>query len=96
MPTDPMNTSSNLPTWDEMSDLDKGCAALHLWKRESEGAAYAVQHYPARYLDDERLKALDFVAASRHAVSVRAQANALDAEEWGRLYDLALEAERDA
>lgn len=89
-------TTSNLPTWDEMSDLDKGCAAMHLWKRDSEGASYAVENYPARYLDDERLKALDSVAASRHAASVRAQAGALDAEEWGRLYDLALDAERGA
>jgi hypothetical protein len=86
--------SSTLPTWDEMSDLDKGCAAMHLWKREREGAAYAVEHYPARFLDDERLKALDSVAASRHAASVRAQASALSAEEWGRLYDLALEADK--
>jgi hypothetical protein len=89
-----MTTSSNLPTWDEMSDLDKGCAAMHLWKRERDGAVYAVEHYPARYLDDERLKALDPQAASRHAASMRARASALDAAEWGRLYDLALE--RDA
>ena len=89
-------TTSNLPTWDEMSDLDKGCAAMHLWKRDAEGAAYAVWHYPARYLDDERLKALDSVAASRHAASMRAQAAALDADEWGRLYDLALDADGDA
>lgn len=85
--------STDLPTWNEMSDLDKGCAALHLWKREAEGAAYAVEHYPARYLDDQRLKALDPVEASRHAASVRAQATALSADEWGRLYDLALAAD---
>ena len=85
--------SSNLPTWDEMSDLDKGCAAMHLWKREAEGPEYAVEHYPARYLDDERLKALDGVEASDHAASVRRQAYALSADEWGRLYDLALEAD---
>ncbi|KPM55777.1 hypothetical protein ACG83_10920 [Frankia sp. R43] len=61
---------SDLPAWDELHDLDKGAALLHVWKRRWEGAGYAREHYPARYLDDSRLVALPPELACRHAVIV--------------------------
>lgn len=80
----------DLPTWDEMSDLDKGAALLHLHKRDYEGTSYAVENYPCRYLDDLRLLALDGQDASRHAAQFAAQAEALEPDEHDRLYDAAL------
>jgi hypothetical protein len=59
-----------LPTWDEMSDLDKGAALLHLRKIEVEGREYAREHYPAGYLDDPALTALDDAASCDHAESL--------------------------
>ncbi len=81
---------SDLPTWDQMSDLDKGAALLHLHKRDVEGGRYATENYPARYLDDPRLAALDRVEASRHTARFRREANELNDAEYTRLYDLAL------
>lgn len=86
-----------LPTWAELTDLDKGAALLHLHKREWEGADYAVENYPARYFDHPALTGLDERAACRHAVSVEADADragALSGDEYERLYDLALDADR--
>lgn len=86
---------TDLPTWDEMTDVDKGCALLHLWKRDAEGASYAVENYPAQYLDDPRLVALDGRDACRHAVTVGVSNSAaekrLGFDEYVRLYDLALD-----
>ena len=81
---------TDLPTWDEMSDLDKGAALLHLHKRDVEGGSYATENYPARYLDDPRLTALEGRDASPHAARFRREAEQLDDTEYGRLYDLAL------
>lgn len=81
---------TNLPTWDELSDLDKGAALLHLHKRDYEGVSYAVENYPAHYLDDPRLVALDGKAASAHAAQFGNVANDLDGDEYERLYDAAL------
>jgi hypothetical protein len=53
-----------------MSELDRGAALLHLWKRSWEGAGYAVENYPCRYIEHPALVALDFVEACRHAVRV--------------------------
>ena len=96
-----------LPTWDDMTDLDKGAALLHQHKREWEGADYAVENYPARYFDHPALTALTPAEASDHAkaclypvwVAGAAKgaddlADALGPAEYQRLYDLALAADR--
>lgn len=59
-----------LPTWEQMTDLDRGAAVLHCRTRADEGAAYAVENYPCRYFDDPVLAALDDEVACEHAVSV--------------------------
>lgn len=61
---------SDLPSWDEMSELDRGASLLHVWKRKWEGAGYAREHYPARYLVHPRLVGLNPELACRHAVTV--------------------------
>lgn len=85
------DTMTELPTWSEMSDLDKGAALLHLHKREYEGAAYAVEHYPAEYFNDPRLTGLDRQAASQHAAGFAEDADRLADGEYDRLYNLALD-----
>ena len=85
-----------LPTWDEMTDLDKGAALLHLHKRDWEGADYAAENYPARYFDHPALVALGPREACRHAVSVEGaaeRAGCTGGAEYQRLYDLALVAD---
>src|SRR5215469_13316405 len=95
-------TTPALPGWDEMSDLDKGAALLHLHKRDWEGPGYAVENYPARYFDHPALVALSPREACRHAVSVEdaaERAGCVGGAEYERLYDLALDADdkrRDA
>jgi hypothetical protein len=88
-----MRALNPLPTWDEMSDLDKGAALLHDHKRESEGADYAVENYPCSYIEDPRLTALDGEDASEHAAEVCGDDvfERLGAGEYRRLYDLALD-----
>lgn len=87
--------SSELPTWDEMSDLDKGAALLHCHKRRVEGNAYAIAEYPANYLEHPDLVALDDETASRHAAAVGSgKRRTLPVEEYRRLYDGALDEER--
>ena len=89
--------SAPLPGWDEMTDLDKGAALMHLHKREWEGESYAEENYPARYFDHPALVALTPAQACRHAVSVEADADhagATGPPEYDRLYDLALDADR--
>jgi hypothetical protein len=61
---------TELPTWDQMSDLDKGAALLHMLKRDWEGADYAVEHYPCQYIEDPALLALSERDACRHAKRV--------------------------
>jgi hypothetical protein len=85
---------ANLPGWDAMSDLDKGAVLLHLHKRDSEGDDYAVENYPAKFLDDPRLTGLDREDACAHAARFEDIAEELDGDEYGRLYDLALDYER--
>jgi hypothetical protein len=80
----------DLPTWGEMSDLDKGAALMHLHKRDVEGVSYATQHYPCRYLDSDVLVALSPRDASLHAADVGAAAFDGWGDEGSRLYDLAL------
>lgn len=85
-----MTTTTTLPAWADLSDVDKGAVLLHLHKREWEGAAYATQHYPAVFFDHPRLTALASRAACRFAVSVEQDTTGLDDDEHQRLYDLAL------
>lgn len=90
-------TAPALPTWAEMSDLDKGAALLHLHKREWEGSDYAIENYPAEYFEHPALTALSERDACRHAVSVENDADlagALGGGEYERLYELALAADR--
>lgn len=83
-----------LPDWSEMSDLDKGAALLHCHKRDSEGDDYAVENYPAKYIEDPRLTALDREDACDHAARFEELAEELDGGEYERLYNLALDHER--
>lgn len=82
-----------LPTWAEMSDLDKGAAIKFQMACESEGIAYATENYPCRYLDDPRLVALDKEEAARHAGEVLGPDDdlyeRLGQDEYNRLYALA-------
>lgn len=91
----PWLEASRLPTWDQMPDLDKGAALLHVWKRHREGGSYAVEHYPARYIENPLLTALDRRTACRHAAAVAGMwkevQSRLGPDEVGRLYDMALE-----
>lgn len=94
------NTSIGLPTWDEMSDLDKGAALLHLHKRDWEGVEYAIAEYAAEYFDDERLTGLSRQDASAHAVQVcggdvDAFTDRIGSDQFVRLYDLALAADSE-
>jgi hypothetical protein len=86
-----------LPTWGQMSDLDKGAALLHDHKVQEEGESYATENYPAEYFDHPALLALDPAAASKHAQCLFGDEDPFDtlgAEEFDRLYDLALDADR--
>lgn len=84
----------DLPSWDDLSDLDKGAALLHLHKREWEGGDYAEEHYPARFFDHPALTVMWPREASRFAASLEENAEDLSPDEHKRLYDLALNAER--
>jgi hypothetical protein len=88
---------ATLPDWDDMSDLDKGAALMHIWKRDSEGGDYAIENYPVKYIEDPRLTALDREDACAHAARFEDVSEELQEEnsnEWSRLYDLALAHER--
>lgn len=94
----PWLEGSGLPSWDEMADLDKGAALMHVWKRKREGGMYARENYPCRYLDSALLRSLDVRDACRHAQAVTSGWDSIKAEigdgELDRLYDLALAHER--
>lgn len=85
---------SDLPTWDEMCELDRGAALMHVWKRKWETIRYAIEHYPAQYLADSRLAALDERLACWHARVVAGSwdevCDRLGMDEVERLYYLAL------
>lgn len=86
-------TPMTLPAWAELSDVDKGNVLLHLHKRDYEGGEYAEEHYPAKFSDHPTLVGLEPLEACRFAKSMRSDADDLHYEEYGRLYDLALEVE---
>lgn len=95
----PWLEASGLPAWEELSDLDKGAALLHVWKRHWERSGpYAIANYPACYFDDGLLVGLDSRTASRHASVVCGSwdevCRRLGDAEVTRLYDLALAADR--
>lgn len=94
-PAKPWLEASGLPTWDQMSDLDKGAALMHVWKRKREGGVYARDNYPAEYIEHPDLIALPRNAACHHAVAVAGRnddaQDRLGIDEWDRLYNLALD-----
>lgn len=84
---------SDLPTWEQMSDLDRGAALLHVHTREYQGSLYAEEHAPAEFFTDRALVALTMQAGSDHAVALCGSWPAMvdrigDTEAW-RLVDLA-------
>lgn len=87
-------TETALPGWEQMSELDRGAALLHMWKRSWEGASYAVDNYPCRYIESPALLGLDLRQACAHAVEVcgsdERMRKLLGDEEYQRLYDHAL------
>lgn len=85
-----------LPAWGDMSDLDKGAALMFLAKLENEGYEYAVENYPATYIEDPRLTALGPEDACAHAARFEDVAEDMDGDEHERLYDLALDHDRGA
>lgn len=98
-PAKPWLEASHLPAWDDLSDIDKGAALMHVWKCHWEASApYAIQHYPARYLDHPILLGLDSRTASCHAAAVAGRwvdaCERLGDAEVERLYDLAFVRDR--
>lgn len=89
-----LSDGDELPGWDRMSDLDRGCALLHVFKVDSEGESYATENYPARYRDDPDLTELDDRASSEHARWVCGDydevVDRLGLDEFERLYEMAL------
>lgn len=83
-------TTTTLPAWTSLSDVDKGAVLLHLHKREWEGAQYAIEEYPARFFNHPALTGLGRREACAFAVSMRDDAESLDEAGHARLYDLAL------
>lgn len=86
-------TTTALPSWDEMTDLDKGAALMHAHKRDWEGASYAVENYPAEYFDHPALLALDERDASQHAARVTKGWQDWELDEVRCLYDVAMRAD---
>lgn len=92
---------TGLPEWRDMSDLDKGCALMFVWKVDWERSwRYAKENYPCVYRDAEVLRGLDVDDSCRHANAVtgghRAVLERLGHDERDRLYSLALDANRAA
>lgn len=88
----------HLPDWEQMSDLDRGAALMHVWKIGWEqDDAYARDHYPVEYRDDPVLVGLDRKMACRHAQYVTGGWQGAQ-DRWGtdevwRLYYLAADHE---
>jgi hypothetical protein len=87
-------TMTTLPSWDEMTDLDRGAAIAYAWLCHRRGALFAIQNAPFRYVDAPDLVALDPLAAGRHALTVCGPLHSLVTRigkaEYDRLYNLAL------
>jgi hypothetical protein len=87
-----------LPTWEELTDLDKGAALIYLAKAYDE-PSYARKHYPPRYLDHPALTALSRRDACDHADGlfddgIDTAVDQLGEDEIDRLCDLAMAATR--
>lgn len=92
-----------LPSWGDLSDVDKGCALLHAWKVDQEGRDYAVENYPAKFHDHPDLTALQPIEACAYVDALNIDLSDNDAvligdrelswDEYQRLYDLALDAD---
>lgn len=107
----PWIEAARLPAWDELSDVDKGRALMFVWKCKWEGSfGYAKEHYPATFRDHPMLGDLPVDVRCRYARDVSragipftAEMSTLDVarkrlgdDEFDRLYNLALDAERAA
>lgn len=92
-------TRQVVPAWDDMPDVDKGAALLHVWQVDWEGDEYARAEYPAKYHEHPMLTALSSVQACEHAYEVTGGHEAifdrLGVAEYERLYDLALKHNAD-
>ena len=91
---------SELPTWEQMSDLDKGAALLHLHKREWEGAELRRGELPGPLLRapgaDRAERETPPAGMPCRWRATPSRAGALKGEEYIRLYELALDHERTA
>lgn len=83
-----------LPSWDDLSDLDKGAALMFLAKVENECYEYAVENYPVKYIEDPRLTALSVLDACAYTEKFEDLIEDMDGGEHERLYNLALNHER--
>jgi len=91
----PWIVASELPTWDIMTELDKGCALLFVWKVHWEKSfPYAKNNYPCQYKEHPDLRSLDKAPSCRHARIVtggyKEVYKKLGGEEFHRLYNMAL------
>jgi hypothetical protein len=97
----PWLESAGLPSWDDMTDLDRGAALMFVWKAKWEGSyMYARENYPARYVVHPTLRSLDDTEACHHASAVTGSwdeaKNRLGTDAVQRLYDLALSKQGNA
>jgi hypothetical protein len=70
-PGQPWLEATRLPTWDELSDVDKGAVLMFVWKCHWERSyAYARDNYPATYRDHPMLVDLDRATRCRYATAV--------------------------
>lgn len=85
------------PTWEQMTDLDKAVALMHVWKRENDGAEYAIDNYPADYVDHPALVALRDEDACDHAKTVVGSIDEVfirvGADEYERLLNIDVDTE---
>lgn len=85
-----------LPSWDEMTDMDRSAAIAYAWLCYRRGVPFAIQDGPCTYVDAPELVALDAIAAYRHALAVCGPLHDLVARigkaEYDRLYNLTLPA----
>lgn len=80
-----------LPTWDDMSALDKGAACMH-WVKEDAGDG---NEYPCRYFDSHALVQLSQAQANAHAATMFEIIQRLPYDQYDTLYEKALKADTD-
>lgn len=110
-PGKPWLEASRLPSWDELTDIDKGNALMFVWKCHWEKSyAYAREHYAATFTDHPVLRELPrnircqyAKNACRGGVSYAEVMSTYEVirkrlgdDEFDRLYNLALAARRAA